>query len=79
MIEGARALGREDPDLAAIALSRLRREGLDCSGVEVDGSYPTGFQLKARCDDGSDPAVEYFRRGSAASRLSPALLRPGSL
>jgi dehydrogluconokinase len=35
---------------------------------------PTGFQLKARCDDGSDPSVEYFRRGSAASRLSPALI-----
>ena len=68
-----------DDSLGRFVLDSLRREGLDCSGVEVDASYPTGFQLKARCDDGSDPAVEYFRRGSAASRLSPALLRPGSL
>ncbi|QJQ20982.1 sugar kinase [Pseudomonas sp. SK] len=68
-----------DDSLGRFVLDSLRREGLDCSGVEVDASYPTGFQLKARCDDGSDPAVEYFRRGSAASRLSPALIRPGWL
>lgn len=68
-----------DDSLGRFVLDSLRREGLDCSGVEVDASSPTGFQLKARCDDGSDPAVEYFRRGSAASRLSPALIRPGWL
>ncbi|MBV4491643.1 sugar kinase [Pseudomonas oryzicola] len=68
-----------DDSLGRFVLDSLRREGLDCSGVEVDASYPTGFQLKARCDDGSDPAVEYFRRGSAASRLSPAMIRPGWL
>ncbi|WP_406818886.1 sugar kinase [Pseudomonas sp. KnCO4] len=68
-----------DDSLGRFVLDSLRREGLDCSAVEVDASYPTGFQLKARCDDGSDPAVEYFRRGSAASRLSPALIRPGWL
>lgn len=27
--------------------------------------------LKSRGDDGSDPEIEYFRRGSAASRLGP--------
>lgn len=68
-----------DDSLGRFVLDSLRREGLDCSGVEVDASCPTGFQLKGRCDDGSDPAVEYFRRGSAASRLSPALLSPGCL
>ncbi len=68
-----------DDSLGRFVLDSLCREGLDCSAVEVDASYPTGFQLKARCDDGSDPAVEYFRRGSAASRLSPALIRPGWL
>ncbi|NQD75418.1 sugar kinase [Pseudomonas sp. CM27] len=65
--------------LGRFVLDSLRREGLDCSAVEVDASCPTGFQLKARCDDGSDPAVEYFRRGSAASRLSPAHVAPGLL
>lgn len=52
-----------DDSLGRFVLDSLRREGLDCSAVEVDGHCATGFQLKARCDDGSDPAVEYFRRG----------------
>lgn len=65
-----------DDSLGRFVLESLRGEGLDCAGVEVDANYPTGFQLKARSDDGSDPAVEYFRRGSAASRLSPAMLSP---
>ncbi|MDF9757202.1 sugar kinase [Pseudomonas hunanensis] len=68
-----------DDSLGAFVLDSLRREGLDCSSVEIDAGHPTGFQLKERCDDGSDPKVEYFRRGSAASRLSPALLRPALL
>jgi 2-dehydro-3-deoxygluconokinase len=48
----------------------LAAEGIDAARVVVDERYPTGFQLKSKCDDGSDPAVEYFRRGSAASHLS---------
>ncbi|MCL6687525.1 sugar kinase [Pseudomonas sp. R3.Fl] len=68
-----------DDCLGRFVLASLRREGLDCDGVEVDAQHPTGFQLKARCDDGSDPRVEYFRRNSAASRMSPTLLRPGLL
>ena len=65
-----------DDSLGRFVLDSLRCEGLDCSGVEVDANYPTGFQLKARSEDGSDPAVEYFRRGSAASRLSAAMVSP---
>lgn len=48
----------------------LAREGIDSRCVTIDERYPTGFQLKSKVDDGSDPAVEYFRRGSAASYLS---------
>lgn len=47
----------------------LRREGVDRTHVGVDGDHATGFMLKSRSDDGSDPRTEYFRRGSAASRL----------
>lgn len=65
-----------DDSLGRFVLASLRREGLDCTSVEIDPKHPTGFQLKARCDDGSDPAVEYFRRHSAASQLSPALIGP---
>lgn len=50
----------------------LDREGIDRRHVVVDDAHPTGFMLKSRADDGSDPRVEYHRRGSAASRLSVA-------
>src|SRR5471030_2307343 len=48
----------------------LSREGIDQERVMTDERYPTGFQLKSRNDDGSDPAIEYFRKASAASHLS---------
>ncbi|MDR5732061.1 sugar kinase [Caballeronia sp. LZ025] len=51
-------------------LDVLAAEGIDARRVTVDERYPTGFQLKGKCDDGSDPAVEYFRKNSAASHLS---------
>ncbi|WP_017903937.1 sugar kinase [Pseudomonas asplenii] len=63
-----------DDSLGRFVIDSLRREGLDCEGVEVDRRYATGFQLKERRDDGRDPGVEYFRRNSAASHLSPAML-----
>lgn len=60
---GADAFGR-------YVLETLAREGIDASHVSVDSRYPTGFQLKGKQDDGRDPAIEYFRKGSAASHLS---------
>ena len=50
----------------------LDREGVDRSQVGIDAEHATGFMLKSRSDDGSDPRIEYFRRGSAASRLGPS-------
>lgn len=38
--------------------------------MTLDDRYPTGFQLKSKVTDGTDPIVEYFRKGSAASHLS---------
>jgi 2-dehydro-3-deoxygluconokinase len=49
----------------------LEREGVDRSHVSIDAHHPTGFMLKSRSDDGSDPKTEYFRRGSAAGQLGP--------
>ena len=69
---GADSLGR-------FVIDTLEKEGLDCSHVAIDSTHPTGFQLKSRADDGSDPVVEYFRRGSAASHLSPQSIVPGLL
>ncbi|MBC7622213.1 MAG: sugar kinase [Aeromicrobium sp.] len=47
-------------------------EGIDVRYVSIDDTFTTGFMLKSLADDGSDPEIEYFRRGSAASRLSLA-------
>jgi len=51
-------------------LSSLKKENINSESVTVDDRYPTGFQLKSRVEDGTDPIVEYFRKGSAASHLS---------
>lgn len=48
----------------------IEAEGVDTSQVQVDPGRSTGFMLKSRSVDGSDPAIEYYRRGSAASQLS---------
>ncbi|WP_077048371.1 sugar kinase [Pseudomonas sp. KK4] len=66
---GADSFGR-------FVVDTLKNEGLDCSHVAIDPVHPTGFQLKSRTDDGDDPRVEYFRRGSAASHLSPQSIIP---
>jgi sugar/nucleoside kinase (ribokinase family) len=50
----------------------LHAEGVDVSRVAEDATRSTGIMLKGRSEDGSDPAVEYYRRGSAASALSLA-------
>ncbi|WP_136066264.1 sugar kinase [Modicisalibacter radicis] len=50
----------------------LESEGLDCRHLVRDPEHATGLVFKARTEDGSDPHVEYVRRGSAASHLSPA-------
>lgn len=50
----------------------LAHEGIDARYVVADAAHPTGFMLKTRTDDGSDPQIEYFRKGSAASHLSVA-------
>jgi len=50
----------------------LDRERIDRTQVGIDAEHRTGFMLKSRSDDGSDPQTEYFRRGSAASQLGPS-------
>jgi sugar/nucleoside kinase (ribokinase family) len=55
-------------------LAQMQREGVDCSQVACDAGQRTGFMLKGRTLDGSDPSIEYYRQGSAASRITPAML-----
>ena len=62
---GADSMGR-------YLLAEMQREGIDCSHVMCDPAQRTGFQFKGRVTDGSDPPVEYHRKGSAASQMAPA-------
>ncbi|WP_082208332.1 PfkB family carbohydrate kinase [Paenibacillus dauci] len=48
---------------------KLAEEGVNLAHVLTDARYPTGFQLKSKVTSG-DPEVQYFRRGSAASRMN---------
>ena len=52
-------------------LHSLAKEGIDARGVSEDSRYATGFQMKSKVENGTDPIVEYFRKGSAAGHLSP--------
>jgi sugar/nucleoside kinase (ribokinase family) len=57
--------------MARYLLAAIGGEGVDCSRVVCDAGQRTGFMFKGRVDDGSDPPIEYHRKGSAASRLGP--------
>ena len=48
----------------------MSAEGIDCSQVVLTAAQPTGFMIKGRVLDGSDPPVEYHRQGSAASHMT---------
>lgn len=57
--------------MARYLLAAMAKEGVDCSHVVCDASQTTGFQFKGKVTDGSDPPVEYHRKGSAASHIGP--------
>lgn len=59
-----------DDPLGKFIIESLQKENVDTACVKVDSRYPTGFQLKSKVRTG-DPQVQYFRKGSAASTLSP--------
>lgn len=61
-----------DDSLGRHLLDFIAAQGIDPRHVRIDAASPTGFMLKALADDGADPQVEYYRGGSAASRLSVA-------
>lgn len=52
--------------------SAVASHGVDVSGVVVDPDRPTGLYIKE--SDASGSPVRYYRRGSAASGMGPALL-----
>jgi 2-dehydro-3-deoxygluconokinase len=50
----------------------LVHEGVDCSHVADDPDRSTGIMFKAKTVDGSDSAIHYMRKNSAASQLTSA-------
>ncbi|HEX5687729.1 MAG TPA: sugar kinase [Ideonella sp.] len=50
-------------------LDTLATEGISTALVDVCAGGRTGFMLKSREVDGSDPQIEYHRAGSAASSM----------
>ncbi|MFC4803070.1 sugar kinase [Neobacillus sp. GCM10023253] len=56
----------------------IRGEGVDTSLVTFDPASPTGVFFKER-QDGRDPKVNYFRAGSAASRMGKAHLQESEI
>lgn len=69
-------LGRDEFGL--FVRNTIRGEGIDTSNVIFDEAEPTGVMFKEK-RTGQDPQVFYYRRGSAASRLSPNDLDPSYL
>lgn len=49
----------------------LKENNIGTEFITYDDVYRTGIQLKNRVTDGSDPYAPYYRKGSAASRITP--------
>ena len=60
-----------DDELGQYVLGGVRAEGVDTSRVRVDPEAPTGVVFKEKRELGPRKIL-YYRRGSAASRLTPA-------
>ena len=63
-----------DDSMARFLLQAIGGEGVDCSRVSRHAGERTGFRFKGRVEDGSDPPIEYHRKGSDASRFAPEQL-----
>ena len=62
---GADSMGR-------YLLAEMQRDGIDCSHVISDPAQRTATLFKGQVTDGSDPPIEYHRKGSAASQMQLA-------
>lgn len=61
VLEADRALGREDPELVASLLSRLRAEGVELrEGARVAGVAQAGAQIVLRLADGAEVAGSHL-------------------
>src|SRR6185503_17824997 len=69
-------IGRVGDDaFGRMSIEALRGEGVDVSSVTVDPAAPTGLLLRTRRTADRD-VVDYWRAGSAGSRLCPEDVDP---
>lgn len=68
-----------DDSFGHYLLASMQAEGVDCSHVQCVSGEKTGMMLKGRVLDGSDPPTEYYRAGSAASRMGHEHVDPAWL
>lgn len=69
----ARYISKTGKDsFGAFVRQAIQQENIRTDWVSESDQNATGFMLKSNVTDGSDPKVEYFRRDSAASTLSPS-------
>jgi 2-dehydro-3-deoxygluconokinase len=61
-----------DDSLGHIVLDHVASAGVDVSAVELDSTRPTGVYLKE--PEASGTRIHYYRQGSAAGTLGPAVL-----
>src|SRR3712207_1400486 len=66
------SLGDDEP--GQLVLDRVRGEGVDTSQVRRIEGYPTGLYLREKV--GGETRVYYYRRGAAASTISPGAFDP---
>ncbi|MGG0381485.1 sugar kinase [Priestia filamentosa] len=59
-----------DDEFGLYVRNYIRGEGVDTSHVIFDRKYPTGVFFKER-QIGNDPKIYYYRKGSAASYMTP--------
>src|SRR5438874_6832185 len=64
-----------DDEFGSAVLFRVRGEGVDTAHVRIDAEASTGLVIRERREVGPIEQM-YYRRGSAASRLSPDDLDP---
>ncbi|WP_462378790.1 sugar kinase [Pseudomonas sp. Marseille-QA0892] len=70
-------VGRDS--LGSYVRKTLEAECVNCAYLIEDATHPTGLMFKARALEGADPAVEYYRRGSAASHMTSGDADDGAL
>ncbi|MFY9176603.1 MAG: sugar kinase [Caldicoprobacterales bacterium] len=59
-----------DDELGQVIIHTLRGEGVDLSNVTIDAGHPTGMMIK-EFTGLNETNVYYYRKGSAASSLTP--------